>query len=781
EIGGYDTYPSGDPTDYDGAWSTYPFFPSGKIIIGDMASGLYVVDINLNGPKPPTSFTTYSDYQTPTSMALSWNDPTTFNNGNPISNFKIHVFRNGALIAEVDSGMESYTDNSLTTHQFYTYSINAVSGTDSSSLMTSGAYAGGHSTPNLPTSFVAADNVEGVLLSWVNPSRQVDNTPLNDLAYILIYRDGALADSISQTAADTGQSRTFLDSVSGYHSYYIKARDNETPRHYSTATSTITAYGKASYILSEGFETSVSSYERTGTWDVTDFFAASGTQSLADSPFGFYNDNTTTYIVMPPVILGSKPMLEFKHAAFVAFADFAFIEISKDQRQNFINLKVYNQTVYPQWQDGERNQDDWITERFDLSAYANFTVNIRFRLVTNASNVADGWYIDDFYLGPSDRPDTVSVTPQTNWNLVSVPLNVPDKSVSALFPTASSPAFAYSGGYSNADSLQLGTGYWLKFDSSQTVEIAGTSTHRETLDVGAKWNILGSISAPFTLSKIKTIPTGIIQTPFYTFDGSYQPASVVEPGKAYWVKTSQAGKFVLSNFSKSAAAENAVASLENMNSLVIKDNAGRKQVLYFGNNRRTAISLEQFELPPLPPEGAFDARFASHRSLEIPDKERQTFPIRFQSATYPVTIEWTVKQGEVGAWNLETDKGIVPLTNRGSTTIGKSENLSLRFEGTITSGKPVEFGLDQNYPNPFNPSTVLRYQLSEDAYVTLKVYNTLGEEVATLVDEFQATGFKSQVWNASGLPSGVYYYKLAVVGQHGMLSYSNVKKMLLVR
>jgi hypothetical protein len=70
-----------------------------------------------------------------------------------------------------------------------------------------------------------------------------------------------------------------------------------------------------------------------------------------------------------------------------------------------------------------------------------------------------------------------------------------------------------------------------------------------------------------------------------------------------------------------------------------------------------------------------------------------------------------------------------------------------------------------NYPNPFNPSTQISYQLSADSRVVLKVYNTLGQEVATLVDDFQSAGFKSATWNGrneAGVPvtSGVYIYKL---------------------
>jgi hypothetical protein len=88
---------------------------------------------------------------------------------------------------------------------------------------------------------------------------------------------------------------------------------------------------------------------------------------------------------------------------------------------------------------------------------------------------------------------------------------------------------------------------------------------------------------------------------------------------------------------------------------------------------------------------------------------------------------------------------------------------------------PEYYTLEQNYPNPFNPLTVIRYQLPVNSYVTLKVYNVLGQEVAVLVDGMQDAGFKSVEFEASRVGSGVYFYKL-VAGE-----YVDVKRMAVIK
>ena len=88
---------------------------------------------------------------------------------------------------------------------------------------------------------------------------------------------------------------------------------------------------------------------------------------------------------------------------------------------------------------------------------------------------------------------------------------------------------------------------------------------------------------------------------------------------------------------------------------------------------------------------------------------------------------------------------------------------------------PAQFTLYQNYPNPFNPSTTIRYSIPKASLVSLKVYDILGREVASLVNEEKPAGNYKAVFNASSFASGVYFYRI----QAG--SFIATKKLLLLK
>ncbi|MDR3626279.1 MAG: DUF4434 domain-containing protein [Ignavibacteriaceae bacterium] len=128
------------------------------------------------------------------------------------------------------------------------------------------------------------------------------------------------------------------------------------------------------------------------------------------------------------------------------------------------------------------------------------------------------------------------------------------------------------------------------------------------------------------------------------------------------------------------------------------------------------------------------------------------------NGVYTSYVKFSVTPG--GSWTFDDE---YEVRNGNATGVEETNNV------------PKEYALMQNYPNPFNPSTVIRYQIAKEGNVTLKIYNMLGKEVKTLVNEKREAGSYSIDLNASTLPSGVYFYRI-ISG-----SYSDTKKMILLK
>ena len=128
------------------------------------------------------------------------------------------------------------------------------------------------------------------------------------------------------------------------------------------------------------------------------------------------------------------------------------------------------------------------------------------------------------------------------------------------------------------------------------------------------------------------------------------------------------------------------------------------------------------------------------------------------------------------------DKIVYEITGTGGSPAGGLRGVNyvklMGEEATdidLVDTAPSEYLLSQNYPNPFNPTTTIEFALPHSGYITLKAYNVLGEEVATLVDGDHAAGTFNTMWTASGLPSGLYFYRLTA-GE-----YVQTKKMVLMK
>ena len=141
-----------------------------------------------------------------------------------------------------------------------------------------------------------------------------------------------------------------------------------------------------------------------------------------------------------------------------------------------------------------------------------------------------------------------------------------------------------------------------------------------------------------------------------------------------------------------------------------------------------------------------------------------TGALGFASQGYSVSLSSDGNTAIVGGSNDHSLVGAAWVwVNKGST--GIIDNVIL----------PTKTELLQNYPNPFNPSTTISFSLPTKSFVSLKVFDALGREVDTILNDELSTGSYSRQWNASNMPSGIYFYRL----QAG--AFTETKKLVLLR
>lgn len=122
--------------------------------------------------------------------------------------------------------------------------------------------------------------------------------------------------------------------------------------------------------------------------------------------------------------------------------------------------------------------------------------------------------------------------------------------------------------------------------------------------------------------------------------------------------------------------------------------------------------------------------------------------------------------------------------------IGEEAPIKFKIEDNINGSSfkiynikitpPKVFEVYQNYPNPFNPSTTIKYSIPQDAFVTIRVFNVLGEEVSVLINKVMKAGIQEEVFDATNLGSGFYLYILEAKGIDGR-KYFSTKKMIVLK
>jgi len=362
-------------------------------------------------------------------------------------------------------------------------------------------------------------------------------------------------------------------------------------------------------------------------------------------------------------------------------------------------------------------------------------------------------------------------TSVAGWNMLSVGVTPPagNYAKAALYPTATTQAFAYKGQYVAKPVLANGIGYWMKFTVGQNIGARGGLLHHVVDSVSQGWNMIGTIGFP--VPKEAAIVSGTtITSQFYEYTGAYHALTTkpLTPGQGFWVKTAGSGLLTIDGNVPAAEPKNVPqTNYAELNSITIRDNAGRYQTLYLGEEGSVKEPLSFHELPPGAPE--FDARFSSQRMVEtypahLAEKATYEYPIQIDASAYPLTVTWnTVKPAERKLVLSSSDGklGNTILDGSGSVRIANANVKSLVVKLQNIDG-PKTFALGQNYPNPFNPTTRFAVEIPKLAEVNVVVYDVLGRQITTLMSGEQAAGYHTIEWDghdARGItvPTGIYF------------------------
>lgn len=346
---------------------------------------------------------------------------------------------------------------------------------------------------------------------------------------------------------------------------------------------------------------------------------------------------------------------------------------------------------------------------------------------------------------------STSVNYNSGWNILSIPINLSNMNFENIFPEAASFAYYFDNGYQVASTAELGKGYWLKFNSAVSKNLIGTPQTSVTINVKSGWNIIGPLHQNIPTTSISTNPPGIISSLFYSYNNGYQTATNLEKGKGYWVKVSSNGTMTIPSFLAKAESNVDITDvLNNLSKISVIDSKGHMGELYIS---KITLNIPS-DLPPVPPSNIFDVRFSDNQLIKsLAEREflieinGAEYPVmlRFENVDYPISIVNPVTEEKLNSEQLDE----LILTDQ-----------SINKIKLVVETLPQEFKLFQNFPNPFNPITNINFSLDKPGIISLKIYNSLGEEVGELINEKLESGFHTVKFDASNLPGGIYFARL---------------------
>jgi len=374
--------------------------------------------------------------------------------------------------------------------------------------------------------------------------------------------------------------------------------------------------------------------------------------------------------------------------------------------------------------------------------------------------------------------------------------------------------------------LNMGQGYWLGSNSAQVVDAVGTPLSTVDFALTNGFNIIGNpyvvpiLKADLrftdgveTKTMVEAATAGWLSNVLYGYTGGYiVEGTTLGVWSGYWIPMLASGITIQYRTGvgvPSPAAEPtfAVETREGWGidigaELDVNGETVGDHIASFGVNPDATAGFDPLFDAPRPPRSPFD-RYVEISFVADPTgypagiggsiardyrnsgEDGWEFIV---SASHEGTVTLTWDNSSVS--QLPADLKVELLDVSNGRSIDMKRNTSYSFDQTGETRRflvnredknvPVSFELIQNYPNPFNPSTKIQYGLPADANVKVVIYDYLGQQVAVLADGFAKAGYHEVTFDASGLASGVYIYRLTAIGTDGTPFFDS-KKMILAR
>ncbi len=442
----------------------------------------------------------------------------------------------------------------------------------------------------------------------------------------------------------------------------------------------------------------------------------------------------------------------------------------------------------------------WTTDDFpegaqlflrDVNNGQDFSTNMRGATPVPGTNNVFTYTIEDArfneFIIEYTPPATVRI-PELNegWNLVSLPVRPGDADYRKVYVNAQdAPKFFNAGDYQDEPEgiLKFGRGYFVKygpildeFIGGIVVDEIGEGTPYKVL-VNEGWNTVGAVSHSAPIENISfdayvdanRLPEMASNVYRYVTDRGYEAVASMEPGFGYWIKVQNAetpGETSVGYFHLVAANAKSTGlsqvERQNMmlgfgNAITVVDANGRQGQVH-NVDAGLFASTDMFELPPVPFTDLFDVRFSSNTSVATGENN----VVMINGATYPVSVN--VSQGVYNVVNAISGEMLGTVTAANPVVVENSNVKAIRLEKRAA----VETGLSiSNMPNPVVNETVVSFTVAEESDVTVTLFNSLGEEVATIVSDNFAAGQHSVSFDAKSLAAGTYVARI-VAGQQTM-------------